>query len=162
MVAQPVDAVLREILAQMILLVVRRLDLVGILDQPRLPLRRLAGEKTIEIVETVPGRPAIEWPHRSSLIGGSIVPLADGCRFVTVVAQDLCHRRRAFWNDSGIAIPVHSAFCDRAIADTLMIASRQQRCARWGADRSRMEAVVTYALFGKLAERPSVDLAAKG
>ena len=63
MVTQPVDAVLGEILAQVVFLIVRRLDLVGILDQPRLPLRRLAGKEAVEIVEAVPGRPAIEWTH---------------------------------------------------------------------------------------------------
>ena len=63
MVTQPVDAVLREIFAQVVFLIVRRLDLVGILHQPRLPLRRLAGEEAVEVVEAMPGRPAIEWAH---------------------------------------------------------------------------------------------------
>ena len=51
MPAQPVDAALREVFAQMIPFVLRRLDLVGVLDEARFPLRGFAGEEAVEIVE---------------------------------------------------------------------------------------------------------------
>ena len=87
MSSQPVDAALREVFAQMILLVVRRLDRVGVLDEAWFPLRGLAGEEAVEIVEAMSGRPAVERAHRRRLIGGRVVPFADRRRLVPVVAQ---------------------------------------------------------------------------
>ena len=66
-----------HVLGQVVFLVVRRLDRVEVLVQPRFPLRRLAGEKAVEIIESVAGRPAVERAHRRRLGGGRVVPLAE-------------------------------------------------------------------------------------
>ena len=159
---QPVDAMLREVVAQVVFLVVRRLDLVGVLDQSRFPLRGLAGDETVEVVEAVPGRPAVERTHRRGLVGRCVVPLADRGRVVAVVPQHFGDRRRRFRDHAGVSIPIHRALGDRSIADTLVIAPGQKRGARRRADRGRVERVVADALVRKPGERRRVDLAAEG
>ena len=144
--AQPVDAALRQVLAQVVLLVVRRLDGVGVLDQPRLPLRGLAGEEAVEVVEAVAGRPAVERAHRRGLVGRRVVPLAERRRLVAVVAQHLGHRRRGLRDHAGVAVPVDRALGDRAVADALVVAPGEQRGARRRADRRGVEGVVADAL----------------
>ena len=95
MLAQPGDRLVGEVFAQMIFLVVRRLDGVEVLVQPRLPLRRLAGEEAVEIVEAdaLAGRPERERPHRRRLGRGRVVPLAERRGLVAVSAEHLGDRR---------------------------------------------------------------------
>ena len=75
-----------------------------------------------------------------------VVPLADRRRLVAVVAQDLGHRGRGPRDHSRVAIPVHRALRDRAVAHPLMVAPRQQCGARRRADRRRVKGVVADAL----------------
>ena len=125
----PRDRLVRQVFAQVVFLVVRRLDRVEVLEQPRLPLRGLAGEKAVEVVEAdaLAGRPERERPHRRGLGRGRVVPLAEGGGLVSVVAQDLREGRGRPGNHAGIAVPVHRALGDGAGADALMIAPGQQR-----------------------------------
>ena len=44
----------RQVFAQVIFRIVRRLDGVDVLDEPRLPLRGFAGEEAVEIIEAEP------------------------------------------------------------------------------------------------------------
>ena len=80
----------------MIVLIVRRFDGVGVLEQPRLLLRGFAGEKAVEIVETdaLSGRPTIERTHRGRLRRRRVVPLAERGGLVAVIVQYLGERRR--------------------------------------------------------------------
>ena len=78
MVPQPGDRLLCEVFAEVILLAVRRFDGIAVLEEPRLPLRCLAGKEAVEVIEAVSVGPAIEGPHRRGLIGGCIVPFANG------------------------------------------------------------------------------------
>ena len=96
MLAHPRDRLVRQVFAQMVFLVVRRLDRVEVLDQPRLPLRGFAGQEAVEVVEAdaLSGRPERERPHRRGLGRGRVVPLAEGGGLVSVGAQDLRKRRR--------------------------------------------------------------------
>ena len=91
--SQPVNAVLREVFAQVVFLAVRRFHRVGILEEPRLPLRRLAGDEAVEVVEAMSRRPAIEWTHRRGLVRGRIVPFSDCGGVVSVKSQHFRHRR---------------------------------------------------------------------
>ena len=159
MLAQPVDATRRHVLGEVVLLVMGRFDGGRVLDQPRFPLRRFAGEEAVEIVEAVPGRPPVERPHRRGLVGRRVVPLAEGRRPVAVVPQDFGHRRRSLRDHAGVAIPVDRAFGDRAVAHPLVIAPGQQRCARRRADRRGVEGVVADALARELGECRRVHLA---
>ncbi len=160
--AQPVDAALRQVFAQVVLRVVRWFDDVGVLHQPRLPLRGLAGQKAIEVVEAVTGGPAVERSHRGGLVGRRVVPLADGGRAVAVVAQHFGEGGRSLRYHAGVAVPVHRAFGDGAVAHALVVAPSQQRGAGGRADRRGVEGVVADALVGHAAQRGRLDLAAEG
>ena len=161
MLAQPVDAARRHVLGEVVLLVMGRFDGGRVLDQPRFPLRRFAGEEAVEIVEAVPGRPPVERTHRRGLVGRRVVPLAEGGRPVAVVPQDFGHRRRGLRDHAGVAVPVDRAFGDRAVADALVIAPGEQRRPRRRADRRGVEGVVADALARQLGECRRVHLAAE-
>src|SRR5271165_7681464 len=74
---QPGDGVVGEVLGEVVALALGWLDRIEVLIQPRLPLRRLTGDEPVEVVEAVPGRPAVERPHRRGLGGGRVVPLTE-------------------------------------------------------------------------------------
>ena len=63
MLLEPADGLVGKVFAQVVLVVVWRLDRRGVLVQARLPLRRLAGDEAIEMIETVAGRPTVERSH---------------------------------------------------------------------------------------------------
>ena len=69
--AQPVDRVIGQVFGQVVRVVLRRLDRGQVLVQARLPLRGLAGDEAVEVIEAVPRRPAIERSHRGRLAGGA-------------------------------------------------------------------------------------------
>ena len=158
---QPGERLVGEVGTQVIGLVVRRLDRNGVLEQARLILRGLAGEKAVEIVEAVAGRPTVERPHRRRFGRRRVVPLAEGRGLVAVVVQHLGDRRRALRDDAGIAVEVERALRDRAGADALVIAPGQQRGPRRRADRGRVELIEGDALVGEPRQGRRVDLAAK-
>ena len=59
----------------MVRFVVWRFDRIDVLVQAGFPLRRLAGDEAIEVVEPVPGRPAVERPHGGGLVAGELCHL---------------------------------------------------------------------------------------
>ena len=141
----------------MVVLVVRRLDRIQVLEQARLPLRGFAGKEAVEVIEPVPGRPAVERPHRGGLVGGRVVPFADGGGLVAVVVQHLRHRRRGFRDDAGVAVPVHRTLGDGAVADALVIAPGEQRRACRRANRGGVKAVVADALIAQVARASACE-----
>ncbi len=148
MLAHPGDGLVRHVFAQMVLLVMRGLNGVEVLDQARLPLRSLAGQEAVEVIEadTLAGRPKRERPHRRGLGRRRVVPFAEGGGLVAIGAKHFRQRRGGSGNHSGITVPVHRAFRDGPGPDTLMIAARQQRGPGRRADRRGMEGVVADAL----------------
>ena len=88
MAFHPGDRLIRKVFAQMIFRIVRRLDGIEVLIEPRLPLRRLARQKAIEIVEAdaLAGRPSREWPHGRGFGRGRVVPFAEGGGLVAIFA----------------------------------------------------------------------------
>src|SRR4029077_16320365 len=61
-----------------------------VLRQHRIELAGFAAEKSPEIIETEPVRPAIERPGWSLLVVGCHVPLADRSGVVAVELKNLC------------------------------------------------------------------------
>ena len=161
---QPRQGAIGQIFREVVRLVVRRLDRAEVLVQPRLPLRGLAGQKAVEVVEpdALAGRPAGEGAHRRRLGRRGVVPLAEGGGLVAVGAQHLREGGRGPRDHPGVAVPVHRALGDRAGADALMIAAGQERRARGRADRRRVEGVVADALARDARERWRVDRPAVG
>ena len=160
----PRQRVLGQILAQVILLVVRRLDRIEILEQPRLPLRGLAGEEAVEVVETdsLTGRPERERPHRRRLGRWRVVPFAERGRLVAVGAKHLRQGGGGSRNHAGVAVPIHRALGDGAGTDALMIAAGQQCGTRRRADRRSVKRVVADALIRDARQRGRPDRATVG
>ena len=77
MLAQPGDRLVGQVLAQVVVLVVRRLDRVEVLDEPRLPLRGLAGQEAVEVVEAdaLAGRPEVNGPIAVVSVAGVLCHL---------------------------------------------------------------------------------------
>ena len=158
--AQPGDRVVGQVLGQVVALALRRLDRVEVLIQPRFPLRGLAGDEAVEVVEAVPGRPAVERPHRGGLGGGGVVPLAERRRAVAVVAEHLGDGGGVLADHPGVAVPVHRAFGDGAGMHAVVVASGQQRRAGRRADRRGVKGVVADAVFGHPPEGRGAHFAA--
>ena len=109
----------------------RRLDGVVVFDQPRLPLRRFAGEEAVEVLESVAVRPTVLWADRGGLGGGRVVPLAEGGGVVAVVLEHFRDRGGGLGNDPGVTIKRHGALGDGARAHAGMVAP-VSRAARVG------------------------------
>ena len=159
---QPGDGVVGQVGGQVILGIVRRLDRVGVLNEPRLPLRSFTGKEAIEILEAVSRGPTVERTHGSCLSGGRVVPLAEGCGAVAIVLQHFRNGGRGLGDDANISVPIHRTFGDGARADAVLVAPRQQGRAGWRTDRRGGEGVVGNPLSCKLAESGCVNEAAEG
>ena len=143
---QPGDRVVGQVLGQVVALALRRLDRIEVLIQPRLPLRGFAGDEPIEIVEAVPGGPTVERSHRGGLVAGSCAT----CRTPPCSSRSgPAPRRRdgVLADHPGVAVPVHSAFGDRAGVHAMVVAAGQQRRTGRGTDRGGVEGVVADAVF---------------
>ena len=162
MLLQPGDSLVGHVLGEMIFLVVRRLDGGGVLHEARFPLRGFAGEEAVEILEAVARRPIGERPHRRRLVGGRVVPFAEGGGLVAVILQDLGNRRGSHRHDARVAVPIHRALGDRAAADALMVAPGEQRRARGRTDRGGVKPVVADAFVAQPGKRRRVRETAKG
>ncbi len=160
--AQPDQGLVHHILGQVIFWIMRRFDRIGVLEQPRLVLRGFPGEKTIEIVEAISRRPAVERPHRRGLGRRRIVPFAEGGGLVAIFVQHLGYGRRGLRYDAGVAVEVERPLGDGAGPDVMMVAPGEKRRARRRADRGRVKRVVADPLIGETGQRRRRDLAAEG
>ena len=133
---QPGEGLVGHVLGEVILLAVRRLDRVGVLVEPGLPLRGFAGEEAVEVVEPVAGRPAVERPHRGGLVGRGVVPFAERRRLVAVVVQHLGDGGGGLRDDAGVAVEVGGPLGDGAVADAVVVAAGQA-APRGSASKSR-------------------------
>ena len=162
MLLQPGDPLVRHVFGEVILLIVRRLDGGGVLHEARLPLRGFTGQEAVEVLEAVACGPIGERPHRRGLVGGRVVPFAEGGGLVAVVFQNLGHRRGSLRHDAGVAVPIHRTLGDGAAADALVIAPGEQRRAGGRTDRGGVEAVVADAFVAELRKRRRVRETAEG
>ena len=85
------DGLVDQILAQVIplLRLSRRLHLVVVVDEVRIPLARVATKEPVEALKAPPQRPAVIRPRGSLLVRGRQMPLADHERAVAVLEQHL-------------------------------------------------------------------------
>ncbi len=116
MAFHPGDRLIGKVLAQMIFRVVGRLDWIEVLIEPRLPLRRLARQKAIEIIKTnaLAGRPPRERPHGRGFGRGRVVPFAECGGFVPIFAEHFGERCGGSRDHTRIAVPIHGALGDGA------------------------------------------------
>ncbi len=162
MIIQPFQGLIGHVHSQMIFrIVVWRFYMVVIFGKARLPLRSLAAEKAVEILEAITVRPAVFWPHRGSFGSRCIMPLAERGCMITVLFQYFSNGRCSLRNDPGVAVERHRALGDGPGADPGMVAPGEQRCARRRANRSGMESVVANAFFCQFGKSGRAHLAAE-
>ena len=162
--AQPDDRVVSEVLAQMVVVVAARgvgmFDVGRVAHQARLILRRLPGQKAVEVFEAVAGGPVIERAGGGRLFGRRVVPLAPRAGVIAVVLEHLGDGGAALWYGAHVAIPVIGKLGDLTAGDAVMVAPGEQGRACGRTHGSRVEPVVGDPLFGDLVQGRSVDLAA--
>ena len=124
--AQPGDRVIREVLAQVIIVVaagrVGMLDIGGVADELRFVLRRLSGEEPVEVFEAVAGGPVVERAGGGRLLRGRIVPFAPRGSVIAVILEYFGDRGAALGDHTHVAIPVIGQLRDLAAGDAVMVA----------------------------------------
>jgi len=88
------------------------------------------------------------------------VPLPPGSGAVPEVLKHLGDRGAALRDDAGVAIPVIRQFPDLTVADTVVIATREQGRACGRTHRSRVKSIIGDPFVGDPAQRRCVDFAA--
>ncbi len=85
LVPDPGPRLVRHVGHEMVFRVVRQFEVRDAVVDQRRPLVGLAAEETVELVEALPRRPAVERPRDADLPGRGLVPLAERGRAVAVV-----------------------------------------------------------------------------
>ena len=161
--AHPGDRVVRQIILEVVALLrrPRRLHVVQVSNQGRLPARRLRSEKAVEVLEADARRPVLERADRGRLLGRRVVPLPPRTGRIPVVLQHVRHQRAALGNPPVIAIPVIRKLRDDPVPRPVVVAPGQQRGSSRRAHRRGVEPVVGDPLPDDAIHRRCVDLAAE-
>src|SRR5262245_24343449 len=106
--------------------VVRHLDRGGVLEERRKPLVRLAALESVEVVETLAGRPPVVGPAGAELVVGRVVPFAEGGGGVLVALEYLRDARRLLRPLRVVAGKTGRQFGDAPGVDRVVIATREQ------------------------------------
>ena len=118
----------------------------------RSPLIGLATDETVEVLETLTGRPLPERTHRTGLPYRHLVALPKLSSRVAIQLQSLGKRRTAVGDDRRVAGCRRGDLGNPGHAHGMVIATREKGSARRGAERRGVEAVVlestTRKLFG--------------
>ena len=157
----PRDRLVRHVGREVVVRIVRRLDLDRAVEDQRRPLIGLAADEAVELVESGTRRPAIERSGHAHFPRRRLVILAESGGAVAVLAQDLGQRRDALRPCSGVARECRRDFHDRARVVRVVVAAGQQGHARRRAECRRVEAVVLEPLARETIERRHGNLAAE-
>ena len=160
LLAQPVDRILGNVLAEVVALLRVHHHRAGVACQRGLVLRRLTRQEAIEVLEPIARGPVLERPLAGDLFFRRVVPLAPGAGVVAVVLQHFGHSGGRLGNDSAEAVEVVGDGRDLAVADEGVVAPGEQRGARRRAHRGGVKAVVGHPHLGDPVKRGRVDLAA--
>ena len=130
-------------------------------EEVRLPLAGVAADEAVEILEAHADRPLVEGPVLARLKCRRVVVLAEPGRAITVVLEDPTDGRLVTRNDRIIAGVAGRRLGDHAEADRVMVAPRDECCARRRAKRGRMEVSVAQSHLGDAVQRRRRDHAAE-
>ena len=164
LLAHPGNPLVGQVLGQVVALALRGLDAVGVFHERGFPLRGLACQETVEIVEAdkPAGRPSLEGADLRGVGVRRVVPLAEGRGGVAVVAEHLGDRCAGGRRHARVAVPVVGEARDLPCADAVMVLSRQESGARGRTHRRRMKAIERNAGICDAAQRRRLDVAAVG
>ena len=146
----PVGHGVGEVVRIVLVVVLRRgADDLLVLGQARVPLARAAAEDAVEVVEAPAVGPPVERTRRALLTVRGQMPLAERRGAVAVVAQDPRQRRAVAGQDRRVARVAAGELTDRAEADGVVVAARQQGRSRRRAQRGDVEPVVAQPALGQ-------------
>jgi hypothetical protein len=144
-VRDKLDRAVGQILGQVVALIgrFRRLDLMIVIDQVRVPLARVAAEEPVVTLKAAAERPAVIWACGRLLAAGYQMPLADHVGVVAVLQEHL-RQKPVLERDK----PVIARIARRHLGDTrhriaVMVAAADDARAARRAQRRRMHVVVT-------------------
>ena len=158
----PLDRLVGHVGHEVVVRILRRLDLVHPVVDRRRPLVGLAADEPVELVEAGAGRPAIGRAGRADLPGRGLVRLAEGGGGEAVEPKHLGQRRHAVGPLPGLAGEGGRRLRDRAhVADVMVAAGEQRRTGR-RAERRGVELVVAQPAAGQPLHRRHVDRPAEG
>ncbi len=101
-----------------------------IAEQVRLPLAGVAADETVEIIEAHPDGPLIEGPGLAGLVKGRVMVFAEPRGRIPVLLQDRADRAGILPDDRIVPRKPRGRFAHDAIADRMVVASRDQRRPR--------------------------------
>ena len=153
----PVDRLVRHVDGEVIVLHLRRIDLLHAVIDERVPLVGLAANESVELVEPLVRGPAIERTRDAGLPGGGFVPLAECTGAVAVEPQHLRQRGHAVRNLPGVAGEGRGGLHDRAGIGRMMVPSGFQRDSRRRTQRGGVEIVEAQAACCELIEGRRAD-----
>ena len=157
----PLDRLVGHVRHEMIVGIVRRLDLDRAIIDQRRPLVGFAAEEAVELVEARMGGPSIERPDRADLPRRRLVIFAERRRPVAVQTQRLGQWRDRVRPDAGVAGKRRRDLGDAAHVVHVMVAAGQQRGARGRAQRRGVELIVAQPIVGQPLQGGHVDRAAE-
>src|SRR5262245_44130942 len=97
-----------------------------VFEERRVPLIRLAALEPVEVVEPLPGGPAIVGAANAELVVGGVVPFAEGRGRVMIAFEDLRDARGFLWPLSVVAGKTGRHLGDASGVDRGLVASRDQ------------------------------------
>ena len=161
-VGDELDGLVRQVLGQVIALFggARRLDLVIVIDQLRIPLAAVPAEEPVEPLEAAPQRPAVERPGRRLEFRRHQVVFADQ---VGAIAVPLKHLRQepVLKRDAAVIARVTGRqLIDRRRGVGMMVAPGDDARPRRGAQRRGVHVVVQQAPSGQRVQVRRRDRAA--
>src|SRR5215469_13778428 len=146
---QPLDCVVRhgsgQVPARLAHIGINR---CGVAKQVRLPLAGVAAYKPVEILEAHANGPLVEWPSLARREGWRVMVLAEPRGGVAVLLENLADSSYILRDDAVVAGEARGLFRDHAETRRVMIATRDERCACWRAERRRMKLRVSQTRLG--------------
>jgi hypothetical protein len=152
------DRLLGEVLHQVIVRVIWRIDRAHAVDERRRPLVGLAPDEPVEALKAAVARPVVKRAGRTGLPHGHLVALAELGSVVAGLAKDLRQGSGRVGPSRAIARGWRRGLGDVAHADLVVIAPGEQRSsgrrAQGGGVKARvLQPVVGEALGGRGGDR---------
>ena len=156
------DGLVDQILAQVVALLglPRRLDLMVVVDEIRIPLARVTTEKTVEALEAAPERPAVIRTRSRLLVARRQMPLPDHERAVAVLQQHLREHPVLERDHTVVAGITGRELGDAGHPVGVMVAAGDDARPRRRTERRRVHVVEPQAILGDPIQVRSLDRAA--
>src|SRR5271157_6183488 len=136
-------------------------DRRSVSEEIGLPLAGIAADEAVEVLKAHAGRPLVKGPGLTRHESRGVVILAEPGGGIPVLLQDFANRALALLNDRVISRETCSNLGDDAKTHRVMVASGDERGARWGTEGRRMKLRVAQAALCDAVQRGCRDHAAE-